>query len=142
MSCFFDTNVLIYAVDPADPEKQEKALSVYAQSIRDQSFVISTQVLVEFYSVATRGNKPLLERAQARTQVAALARQRVIATTPRLICDATARVERDRVQWWDALLIEAALFIGATTLYSEDMQHGRRLGGGLTVINPFLPQSA
>lgn len=140
MTCFFDTNVLVYAVDPGDPVKQERALRLYARSVADRSFVISTQVLIEFYSVVTRGargSQPLLERAQARAQVAALARQRVITTTPRLIVDATARVERDGMHWFDALLVEAAFTVGATTFYSEDFQHRRQLGD-LTVINPFV----
>ena len=140
MSCFFDTNVLIHAVDPGDPAKQERALNLYAQSVRDRTFVISTQILVEFYSVATKGERPLLDRSQARRQVTALARQRVVATTAKLVVEAFARTERDQMHWFDALLVEAALSIGATTLYSEDFQHGRRLGN-MTLINPFVSES-
>ena len=141
MLCFFDTNVLIYAVDPEDSAKQERALSLYAQAIHDRSFVVSTQILVEFYSVATRGKYPLLTRSQARLQVAALARQRVLTTTAKIVVDATARAEQHQMHWWDALLVEAALSIGATTLYTEDLSHGQRMGD-LTITNPFLPLRA
>ena len=141
MLCFFDTNVLIYAVDPGAPAKQERALRLYAQAIQERSFVISTQILAEFYSVSTRGKRPLLEHSQARAQVAALARQRVIAATPKMIVDATARVEQHQMHWWDALLVEAALSVGALTLYTEDLQHGQRLGN-MTIINPFVPEGA
>ena len=141
MLCFFDTNVLVYAVDPGDSAKQERALSLYAQAIQDRSFVISTQILVEFYSVATRGEHPLLAPSQARLQVAALARQRVLTTTTKIIVDAAARVEQHQMQWWDALLVEAALSVGATTLYTEDLSHGQRMGD-MTITNPFLPLRA
>lgn len=141
MTCFFDTNVLIYAVDARDSRKQERALALYAETLEDQSFAISTQVLAEFYNIVTRGVAPLLRRAEARVQVAALARQRVVATTPKLVVGAIDHVERHRLQWWDALVLEAALSIGAATLYSEDFQHRQRFGE-LTVINPFVPDGA
>ena len=46
---FFDTNVLIYAVDSAFPEKQKIALELIAEHARNRTGVISTQVLQEFY---------------------------------------------------------------------------------------------
>ena len=39
--------------------------------------------------------------------------------------------------YWDSLIVAAALDAGCTTLYSEDMQHGRVLLGQLTIVNPF-----
>lgn len=39
---------------------------------------------------------------------------------------------------WDSLIVAAALEAECTTLYSEDMQHGRVIEGRLTIINPFL----
>ncbi len=38
---------------------------------------------------------------------------------------------------YDALIVAAALEARCDTLYSEDMQHGRQIGG-LTIVNPFL----
>jgi predicted nucleic acid-binding protein len=46
-------------------------------------------------------------------------------------------MQRYQVQWWDALIIEAALRANAEVLYSEDLQHGQRFGA-LAVVNPFL----
>lgn len=40
--------------------------------------------------------------------------------------------------FWDSLIVAAALDAGCSTLYSEDMQHGRVLDGRLTIINPLL----
>jgi predicted nucleic acid-binding protein len=37
----------------------------------------------------------------------------------------------------DALIVAAALEAGCDTLFSEDMQHGRKFGG-LTIVNPFI----
>lgn len=137
MICFFDTNVLVYAVDPNSGRKQKTALALYEQALREQSFAISTQVLAEFYSVTTRGAQPLLAREQAQIQTTALSRQRVVPTTAALIVGAMAHAGKDSVSWWDALLLEAALSIKANTLFSEDFQHGRRFGE-LSIVNPFL----
>lgn len=137
MISFFDTNILVYAVDRRDPHKQSAALALYTQALIEGSFAISTQVLAEFYNATIKGQQPLLQRHEARVQVTSLARQRVIPMTASMVLAATAHVERHRLQWWDAMVLEAALSIGASTLYSEDFQHHQRFGT-LTVINPFV----
>jgi len=40
--------------------------------------------------------------------------------------------------YWDSLIVAAALDVGCTTLYSEDMQHGQEVENRLTIINPFF----
>lgn len=137
MVCFFDTNVLIYAIDARFPDKQKAAVSLYAKAVTDRSFVISTQVLIEFYNATTKGKLPLLLPQEAQTQVVVLARQRVMPTTASMVVAATAYTQTYRMQWFDALMVQAALSASATTLYSEDMQHGQRFDG-LTIVNPFL----
>jgi predicted nucleic acid-binding protein len=42
-----------------------------------------------------------------------------------------------QVSFWDALIVEAALSVGATCLLTEDLQHGREVNG-LRITNPFL----
>ena len=37
---------------------------------------------------------------------------------------------------WDALIVRAALVADCAVLYSEDMQHGRRIDR-LQIVNPF-----
>ncbi len=65
---FLDTNVLIYSVDQADRAKQDTALELIAQHAKDRTGVISTQVLQEFFSAATRklGIPPLQARQHLR----------------------------------------------------------------------------
>ncbi|MES2943839.1 MAG: hypothetical protein V4772_13300, partial [Pseudomonadota bacterium] len=43
-----------------------------------------------------------------------------------------------RVSFYDCLMIAAALQTGASTLYSEDLQHWQLVHGTLRIINPFL----
>jgi PIN domain len=55
-----------------------------------------------------------------------------------LIHEAALALARDHsVAFYDALIVAAALEASCDTLFTEDMQHGRKLGG-LTIINPFI----
>ena len=54
MSAFFDTNVLVYCTDSTAPKKQSIARALVAQASALGSAVVSTQVLIELFSVLTR----------------------------------------------------------------------------------------
>ncbi|MFQ5634733.1 MAG: hypothetical protein ACE5G3_05325 [Gammaproteobacteria bacterium] len=45
--------------------------------------------------------------------------------------------ERYRISYRDAVIITAADSMGATTLFTEDLNHGQRYGN-VTVNNPFV----
>ena len=49
-----DTNVLVYAFDADEPEKQRKAQELLGKLIADGSACVSSQVLGEFYVTVTR----------------------------------------------------------------------------------------
>jgi len=73
----------------------------------------------------------------ARARVETLGRLEVVA--PR-VPDLLAAIDLHRLHAlsiWDALVVRAALVSGCRTLYTEDLQHGRRFET-LDVVNPFL----
>lgn len=41
------------------------------------------------------------------------------------------------VSYWDSLIIASALAVGATTLYTEDLQDGLIINSQLTIVNPM-----
>ena len=51
---FLDTNIIIYANDTRDKEKQDKALQLITGLMKTNNGTISTQVLQEYASVAIR----------------------------------------------------------------------------------------
>jgi predicted nucleic acid-binding protein len=130
MIAFFDTNVLVYAV--AGDRKQLPAGRILAQG-----GLISTHVLNEFASVAHKKlRKSWIEIEYAIGRFCEL----VDAVVPlTLTINATAiYLARDHgFSFYDALIVAAALEAGRDTLFTEDMQDGRVLGG-LTIRNPFL----
>ena len=61
---FLDTNILVYAHDPSDQYKQKKYQELIFDGIKNDSAVISTQVLNEFIVTVTKKSPPnsLLKR--------------------------------------------------------------------------------
>lgn len=137
MTAFVDTNVLVYAVDAHDRTKHDTARAALTKLWESDDGVVSTQVLQEFYSVATTKLRSVMRPAQARRVVADYAEWCSVQTTAQLIVSASHLSEEHTIGFWDALIVEAALLAGAQTLLSEDLQHGRRFGT-VTVHNPFL----
>lgn len=131
---FFDTNVLVYSVDAAQPAKAAVARPLLEEAIAGETLVLSTQVLQEFYDVVLR--KRLLKPEQAVAILQLWAQGRVVPATPELLFRAFELQQRQRISVWDALIVQAALDAGCTVLYSEDLHHGLRIGD-LEIVNPF-----
>jgi predicted nucleic acid-binding protein len=136
MSAFFDTNVLVYAMDASDPARQDVAIARFARAQREDGIVLSTQVLQEFYAITTRKLQPPLSEAEAASQLTQLSAFEVVGASAQSVLAATELARKHRLQWWDALILEAALRANADVLVTEDGQHGRRFGT-LRVENPF-----
>jgi len=131
---FLDTNVLVYLFDRSAPGKRAVAARLLEE--RADEIVLSTQVLQEFYVAVTRKlGKPLTE-AEAEAAVRHLSALAVVVVDSEIILAAVVLSRRHRIAFWDALIVEAALSRGCTTLLSEDLQDGRRFGA-LAIENPF-----
>jgi predicted nucleic acid-binding protein len=133
---FFDTNVLAYAYDRSETRKQPVAQARLEVLWRDRTGALSTQVLQEFYIVATRKLATPMHRTTARKIVGLYAEWPVVQVDVPLILAASELEERHTLSFWDALILEAARRAGATRLLTEDLQAGRRIGG-VRIENPF-----
>ena len=132
---FLDTNILIYSVDRADPAKQNTALDLIARHAKDRTGVISTQVLQEFYSAATR--KLGIEPLQARQHLRDFRFFDIVQVTPAIIEEGIDCSILHQLSFWDGLILAAAVTAKSTELLSEDLSHGQKLQG-ITIWNPFL----
>src|SRR4051794_25647051 len=126
MSTFFDTNVLVYAVDAGNRARQDVAIERFARAVKDDKIVLSTQVLQEIYNVTTRKLKPPLSAREATAQVAQLCAFEVVGAPSEGVLAAAELAQKRRLQWRDALILEAALRAHADVLVSQDGQHGQR----------------
>ena len=133
---FVDTNVLAYAYDRSETGKQPLAQACLRTLWRDRTGTLSTQVLQEFYVVATRKLPVPMRRATARRIVTLYAEWPVVEVDVPLILAASELEARHTLSFWDALIVEAARRAGATRLVTEDLQAGRRVAG-VRIENPF-----
>ena len=136
MPSFFDTNILIYAVDHTDPIKRRKAGELLEREAGAGDAIFSTQVLQEFYSASTLKLKRPLNKLVAEEIVEELITLPVKQVDISIILAAIKRNQTGQVSSWDALIIETALRAGARILWSEDLQHDREIDV-LKIQNPF-----
>ena len=131
---FLDSNILLYAHDAASPEKQRRSRDVVAQLANSGDGVISTQVMQEFFSAATRklGVAPLAAKAILKT----FAVFEIVIAGPALIYDAIDCAVLNGISFWDSLILAAAASAGCNTVYTEDLNPGQVIMG-VKVQNPL-----
>ena len=132
--CFVDANVFVYARDPRDARKRERAAQWIDILWRDRVGRTSTQAISEFYAVAT---KKLGFPAERAWQYA----ERYFAWRPLAIDEALLRRAREieqryRLSWWDCMIVAAAQLQDCVLLLTEDLQDGMAFGA-VTVRSPF-----
>jgi len=136
---FLDSNILVYTDDRDAPEKQRVALDLVESARIEGLGVVSTQVLQEYYSAATR--KLGVSPDTARRKVELFAHFDLVPVELDVILTAIDFHRLNSISFWDALIIRAAMVSGCAILYSEDLQTGRRIDG-LQIVNPFEPACA
>lgn len=139
MRRFLDTNILVYAYGRQDAAKRDLARTQIRDATAEDGFVISMQVLSEFYVTAVR--LKVMGPAQAVSLVRIWSEHDTVITTPDLIVRAIALHQHHSLAFWDALIVQAALDAHCDVLLTEDMQHGRRFGE-LEIRNPFIAAGA
>ncbi|MEO8050641.1 MAG: PIN domain-containing protein [Acidobacteriota bacterium] len=133
---FVDTNVFVYAVADDDPVRQAIALDLIERLAATEVLQTSTQVLQELYAVLTRKLQRKFTPRQALAYLDRIARSRVAGIDYGVVREAAELSARHTLSFWDALVIVAAASSGAERLYSEDLQHGRKILG-MEIVNPF-----
>ena len=130
MIAFFDTNILVYAQQTGG--KADRARALVASGGK-----LSVQVLNEFTAVSRRKqSRDWREIAEAIADALTLVDPPLTLTLD-IHAAARALAEDHRLSFYDALIVASAIEAGCDILYSEDMQHGRNIGG-LAIVNPFL----
>jgi len=133
---FADTNVLVYARDASEAEKQPRAEAWMRYLWVERAGRLSHQVLQEFYITVTAKLDPGLAPSDAREDIRALFAWQPIPVDHRLFQDAWSLQDRFQLAWWDALIVAAAATTGCRFLLTEDLQH-QQVFGDVTVISPF-----
>ena len=134
-----DTNILVYAVDRDAGERHRLSRELIGQAARCDC-VLTVQALAEFFHATTRKN--LLDPKRAGAFVRSWRDVfEVTAADDSALIDAVDAVGEHRLSFWDAMLWAAARQSGCSAILTEDMQHGRRLGG-VVFLNPFAADAS
>jgi predicted nucleic acid-binding protein len=129
---FVDTNVFVYAIDDAEPAKQQAAQELLASV----DPVISTQVVGEFFVVASRALGGGRRNEEARARAVSLLDLEVLAIDGDLVARALDGSVAWGMSYWDALIVCTAQAAGCARLLTDDLGDGRT-NGSVTVENPF-----
>lgn len=132
---FVDTNVLVYAHDASEVERQPAARQLLEGLWANRSGILSTQVLQEFYAVMTGKSRLHMAPSEAREIVSLYSVWPVVTLDSVIILAATVLHEVRSISFWDALIVEAARIGGAGTIVSEDLAGFE--SNGIRCVNPF-----
>jgi predicted nucleic acid-binding protein len=130
VKAFFDTNILVYTAT-SDARKQR------AVDCLSRGGVVSVQVLNEFVHVARRKLRHDWPQVELALGLFRASLDDVLPVTLTTHTGAVALAREHGLSFYDGLIVAAAIEAGCDTLFSEDMQHGRSIGG-LAIVNPFL----
>ncbi len=134
---FLDTNILVYAYDSNEPEKQQRAQSLLTQGIQREKAVISAQVLGEFFTVVTSRIPAPLSADEAGEQIDLFGLLPVVELDLKLVKRAVLLHKECQISYWDSLIIAAAEYAGCQKVLSEDLNAGQ-IYSGVEVENPFI----
>jgi predicted nucleic acid-binding protein len=127
---FLDTNIILYLLS-GDATKANRAEALLAEG-----GTISVQVLNEAVNVMIKKLKMDLDEVcevLAAVRYAGDVQPVTIETHDQALDD----MRRYGFSIYDSRIVAAAAGAGCTTLYSEDLQDGQRIGPDLTIASPF-----
>ena len=133
---FVDTNVLLYAHDLSAGAKRDSAVALITRLIDEQRGLLSTQVLMEFFVSATRKLPQCLAENAATEIVEDFGTWPVFTPGVSDLLAAAKLGRRYGIHFWDALIVQGAVSLGADVIWSEDLKAGQKYAG-VPVRNPF-----
>ncbi len=132
-----DTNLLVYAYDPRDEAKNERAQQVLQRLRRSRRGVISVQSLAEFMRAS---QKLAMSPDDALRIVQAFALSwPILNLTPALVLEAGRGVSQYTLAYYDAQIWAAARLNQIGVIFSEDFNPGSILEG-VRFVNPFTDE--
>jgi len=134
-----DTNILVYAYDRSEPQKQQQALQILDQLATAGVGALSTQILAEFFVTVTRKlSAPLSPDDAYRRLENYLQSWTILDLTPMVVLEAARGVRQHRLSYWDAQIWATARLNQIGVVFSEDFNVGGTLEG-VHFTNPFAP---
>ena len=132
---FLDTNVLVYAYDPGDSNKQRIAQDLVRRALAGE-ILVSTQVLAEFAATLLHKLKPAARPKDVAAVLDALSPIGVVVPDADIVRRALDARAEYGVHFYDGMIVAAAERGGCGRIWSEDLNAGQKYFG-IAVENPF-----
>lgn len=133
---FVDTNILLYARDASEPQKQKIAATLMEELWENRCGRLSVQVLNEYFVNVTKKLRPGLPIEEAWEEISDLMLWRPVKLDETLMKEGYSIHTRYGLSWWDSLIVAAASVSGCKCILTEDLSPGQSYSG-VEVINPF-----
>lgn len=135
-----DSNILIYALDISDKIKHNIARKILEECIKgDKVVTISSQNLAEFFVVITSKTKNKISMEDAQTLIESMItieNFRKVNYAANTVYKATKLVEKNNIEFWDALIAATMIENNIKTIYTENVKDFEKIKE-INVINPF-----
>jgi predicted nucleic acid-binding protein len=132
---FKDTNILVYTLDQKNIEKRDMARKIVKKVVESHQPVISTQVIEEFYVVAS--NKLKADPIAVKNIIHNFHNMEIVNNDLDLIEQAIDISVISQLSFWDSLIIAAAEKANCEYVLSEDLNSGQNYRG-IKLLNPFI----
>ena len=133
---FVDANILVYAFDTSAGKKHALAGQLLARCWESGVGCLSVQVLQEFFVTVTKKVAHPLSLDEAAERVRELAMWKVFAPTASDVLGAIALQKQSKLNFWDAMVLQAAAESGCDVLWTEDLNDGQLIRG-VRIRDPF-----
>jgi predicted nucleic acid-binding protein len=132
---FLDSNVLVYAYDDGEPQKQQISRELLLRSLGGD-FVVSVQVLSEFASTLLHKFSTKVPEGKLLDIMDGLSSIQVVQPDREMVRRAIEAHAKYGVHLYDGMIIAAAERGGCERIWSEDLNAGQSYFG-VRVENPF-----
>jgi predicted nucleic acid-binding protein len=133
---FVDTNILVYAHDVSAGKKHVTAKKLIQELWASNTGCLSTQVMQEFYVSVTQKVPQPLNHTVAKEIVRDLTYWNVHEPISDDVLNAIDLQQRYHISFWDAMILQSALQLECSLIWSEDLNPGQ-LYDSVKLISPF-----
>ena len=132
-----DTNILVYSVDLAEPQKRTLARELLLKLQLHEQGCLSVQCIGEFFNVVSYGKLPKMTLIDGSTQVEHFLQSfPVYPLTPGIVREAVRAVQAYQMPYYNAQIWACAHLNQIPMVFSEDFSDGQIIEG-VRFVNPF-----
>ena len=136
VECILDADILAHAALRHDDAAGERKRRLALDLIETADFGVSGQILQEFAAILLTKARPSMPAPLVHDWVERLSLRPVAPLDADLVLQALLAGERHKLSPYRAGIVAAAGALGASVIYSEEMEHGARYGA-VRIVNPF-----